>query len=141
MDVERDHSIRIRVRKRIQQHVLNHAEDGGSGPNAQRQRQNGYQRKPRLLAKPAHPIPEVLRNPVHEIKTTKSPFGSLPAPGSICFSLCVTPVTPSQHSRAKINSMLQLAFRFTQILCLLSSLALAQSEIGGAPLNGTVTKS
>ncbi len=35
--------------------------------------------------------------------------------------------------------MLQLVFRITLVLCLLASFAFAQSEIGGATLNGTVT--
>src|SRR5215510_7099850 len=44
-----DHAARIRVRERVQQNVLDSAEDGGGRADAQRQCQHGNQRKAGLL--------------------------------------------------------------------------------------------
>jgi hypothetical protein len=66
----------IRVRKPIEQDVLDDAEDGGRRPNSERQGTNRNHRKARLLAEPAQPITKVLPRRMHRLSDEESGFCS-----------------------------------------------------------------
>src|SRR5262249_23507457 len=65
MNLDRDHAMRIRIRKRIQKYVLDCAEDGSGGADPERQGDDRQEREPRFLTDSAQPKTKVLEYPMH----------------------------------------------------------------------------
>ena len=59
------HALGVRVRERVQQDVLDDAENGGCRADAQRQRQHRQRGEAGLVAQAAEAVAEVLPNPIH----------------------------------------------------------------------------
>ena len=62
---ERDDAARVHVGKRIEQHVLDHAEDRSRRADSERQRQRRERRESRLIAQPPQPVAKVLQDRPH----------------------------------------------------------------------------
>src|SRR5262249_21686128 len=65
-----------RVGERIEQDVLDRAEDRGRGADAQGQSQDCQKRKARLFAEYPQSVTEVMEDPAHTLQTAEAPFCS-----------------------------------------------------------------
>ena len=63
---KRDHAFGVGIGKRVEQHVLDDAEDGGGGADAESERDDGEKRERRLIAKSAQAVLEVAEERNHE---------------------------------------------------------------------------
>jgi len=63
-DLDRDHAIGVAVGEWIEQHVLDDAEDGRGGADAEREREYRQRGEGGLAAQRAQPVPEVVPHAV-----------------------------------------------------------------------------
>src|SRR5579871_75608 len=74
INLDRVNPIAVRVRKRIQNHVVDHRKDGRSGTNPERERKHGRKKKRSILMNGPQTKAQILKEPAHsEARATSRP--------------------------------------------------------------------